>query len=148
MSEKSKPSTGAHAELSKISETSSRALMQPNLTGSARPWSGESGQRDGPGDGGQGVADLVDGVTDGPADTRGGLLRGRLLRRLLGGLLLSGPVGRLLRRLRRAIAAGSAVRAGRRPLAGCRCRARSRGGGGPRSADDDRRSLGRRATVG
>src|SRR5918993_5754292 len=33
MSEKSKPSTGAQAELSKISETSSRALMGSNLSG-------------------------------------------------------------------------------------------------------------------
>src|SRR5688572_30440016 len=32
MSANSKPSTGRHAELSKISETSSRALMPPNLT--------------------------------------------------------------------------------------------------------------------
>src|SRR3954452_4164896 len=32
MSAKSKPSTGRHAELSKISETSSRALMRSNLT--------------------------------------------------------------------------------------------------------------------
>src|SRR3954471_12997239 len=123
MSAKSKSSTGAHAELSKISETSSRALMQPNLTGSVRPWSGGSGQRDGAGDGGQGLADLVDGVTDGPADTRCGLLGGRLLRRLPGGLLLSGPAGRLLRRRLRAIDAGSAVHAGRRPLTGCRGRA-------------------------
>ena len=33
MSAKSKPSTGCHAALSKISETSSRALMEANLTG-------------------------------------------------------------------------------------------------------------------
>src|SRR4051812_32469076 len=130
MSAKSKPSTGAHAELSKISETSSRALMQPNLMGSVRPGSRESGQRNGAGDGGQGVTGLVDGVTDGPADTRCGLLVGRLLPRLLGGLLLSGPPGRLLRRRLGADAAGSAVRAGRRPLPGCGGRAPPRGRGG------------------
>src|SRR3954468_8350690 len=40
MSAKSKPSTGRHAELSKISETSSRALMRSNLTAVVRGGSG------------------------------------------------------------------------------------------------------------
>src|SRR5829696_8380192 len=40
MSEKSKPSTGAQAELSKISETSSRALMGSNLSGPCGAGSG------------------------------------------------------------------------------------------------------------
>src|SRR5215217_5487045 len=41
MSAKSKPSTGRHAELSKISETSSRALMPPNLTSGSNGSSAE-----------------------------------------------------------------------------------------------------------
>src|SRR3954451_685992 len=40
MSAKSKPATGRHAELSKISETSSRALMRSNLTAVVRDGSG------------------------------------------------------------------------------------------------------------
>src|SRR4051795_2468485 len=40
MSAKSKPSTARHAELSKISETSSRALMRSNLTAVVRDGSG------------------------------------------------------------------------------------------------------------
>src|SRR5215218_9992100 len=89
MSAKSKPSTGRHAELSKISETSSRALMPLNLT------SGSNGSEAEP------VCGVLDGTVHRPEGVR------RKQRRDLRQVLADA-------RIRRGLGLRSGLRLGRR----------------------------------